>query len=64
MSNLDLKVEAKKRGVFQWEIAEALGVAETSLSRRMRHELPTDEKEKILGIINNLAKRKAGEQSG
>ena len=41
-----------------WQIAEALGIQETALSRKLRHELPTEEKNKILGIIEALAQER------
>ena len=56
MTNADIKVEAMRAGVKLWELAEALGIADTSLSRKLRHELPEDEKQKILEIIDQLSK--------
>ena len=38
-----------------WQIAEALGIADCSLSRKLRRELPDDEKAKIFAIIRELA---------
>lgn len=38
-----------------WQIAEALGIADCSLSRKLRRELPAEEKEKIFSIIRELA---------
>lgn len=37
-----------------WRVAEALGMADTSLSRKLRHELPEEEKMKILDVIERL----------
>lgn len=56
MTNADIKVAAMRAGVKLWELAEALGIADTSLSRKLRHELPEDEKQKILEIIDRLSK--------
>ena len=56
MTNADIKVEAMRAGVKLWVLAEALGIADTSLSRKLRHELPEDEKQKILEIIDRLSK--------
>ena len=55
MSNLDLRNEAKKSGVKLWQIAERMGIADFNLSRKLRHELPDEEKEKIMSIIRELA---------
>lgn len=54
MPNREIKIAALDAGVKLWRVAEALGIADTSLSRKMRRELPTEEKKKILGIIESL----------
>ena len=56
MTNTDIKVAALQAGVKLWELAEALGIADTSLSRKLRRELPDEEKQKILEIIDQLSK--------
>lgn len=47
---------AAGNGVRLWQIAEALGIADCSLSRKMRKELPPDEKERIVRIIRELSR--------
>ncbi len=56
MSNQDIRRMAAGAGVKLWQIADALGIADCSLSRKLRKELPQDEKEKIFSIIRRLAK--------
>lgn len=56
MKNQDIRRTAAGAGVKLWQIAEALGIADCSLSRKLRKELPDDEKEKIFSIIDRLAK--------
>ncbi len=56
MKNQDIRRTAAGSGVKLWQIAEALGIADCSLSRKLRKELPNDEKEKIFSIIDQLAK--------
>lgn len=56
MKNQDIRRTAAGSGVKLWQIAEALGIADCSLSRKLRKELPNDEKEKIFSIIAELAK--------
>ena len=56
MANLDIRAEAVSHGVRLWRLAEELGIADASLSRKLRKELPRDEKEKIFSIIRRLAK--------
>ena len=55
MSNQDIRRTAAGAGVKLWQIAEALGIADCSLSRKLRRELPDDEKAKIFAIIQELA---------
>ena len=56
MNNVEIRNELRKRRMFNYELAELLGVSEFTLSRKLRKELPEDEKQRILEVI-----RKAGE---
>lgn len=56
MANLDIRANAVRYGVKLWQVADELGIADTSLSRKLRRELPPDERDKILSIIDKLAK--------
>lgn len=55
MRNQDIRRAAAGAGVKLWQIAEALGIADCSMSRKLRRELPAEEKEKIFSIIQELA---------
>lgn len=55
MTNQDIRRTAAGAGVKLWQIAEALGIADCSLSRKLRRELPAEEKERIFSIIQKLA---------
>lgn len=55
MENRELRLTAAGAGVRLWKIAEVLGIADYTLSRRLRRELPAEEKQKILKIIEDLA---------
>lgn len=55
MENQDVRRTAAGAGVKLWQIAEALGIADCSLSRKLRRELSAEEKEKIFGIIQDLS---------
>ena len=57
MNNLEVRHAMKLNRVFSYEVAEALGIADTTMSRKMRKELDTEEKEKVLAIIEKLARR-------
>ncbi len=56
MNNTDIRKYAKTHGVRLWQIADELGISEITMSRKLRYELSEDEKQKILEIIDELAK--------
>lgn len=56
MSNQDIRRTAAGAGVKLWQIAEALGIADCSFSRKLRKELPQEEKNRIFEIIKDLSK--------
>lgn len=58
--NDHIKRYAKDRGVKLWEVAYRYGITDATFSRKLRRELPTQEQEKIMEIINELAKEKEG----
>ena len=55
MANLEIRMEAKRHGVFLWQVAARCGMIDGNFSRKLRKELPPEEKKKILGIIAQLA---------
>lgn len=58
MHNKEIRSTAKNAGVRLWEVAAAYGINDGNFSRKLRQELPQEEKEKILAIINRLAQEK------
>ena len=55
MTNQDIRRTAAGAGVKLWQIADALGIADCSLARKLRKELPQEEKDRIFGIIRELS---------
>ena len=55
MCNQDIRQTATKSSVRLWRIADALGITDSSFSRKLRKELPQEEKEKIFSIIQKLS---------
>ena len=55
MFNQDIRRTAAGAGVKLWQIAEALGISDCNFSRKLRKELPQEEKERIFGIIRELS---------
>lgn len=55
MKNTDVRQYAKSRSIYLWQIAEALGISEPTMTRRMRTELSEEDKHNMLAIIDELA---------
>ncbi|MCC2175325.1 hypothetical protein AAAV73_06540 [Hominicoprocola fusiformis] len=55
MCNIDVRRAAAGSGVRLWQVADALGIADAQLSRKLRKELPDEEKQKIFEIIRNIS---------
>lgn len=60
-ANMEIRTMAKDSGVKLWEVAEAIGITDGMLSRKLRRELPQVERRKILSIVADIAKRKEEE---
>lgn len=56
MNNTEIRTFAKASRVRLWQIAEALGMQDSAFSRKLRKELPKEEKEQILCIIKKLSR--------
>lgn len=56
MQNLRIRDKARIENVPLWKIANALGIADATFSRKLRFEFSEDETQKILNIIDELAK--------
>ena len=54
-ANREVRAYSIKKGVLLWEIAEAIGISDSSFSRKLRRELPAEERERILAIIDQIA---------
>ena len=58
MKNKKIREAAAAAGVRLWEIAERYGVNDGNFSRKLRRELPDDEREHVLSIIDEIAKER------
>jgi len=54
MRNMDIRNAVLNNGVKFYQIAEKLGISDAALSKRLRNELPEEEKQKILNLINEI----------
>lgn len=56
MKNLEIRHALAKKKMKYWQLADLLGIADGTLSRKLRYEIEGEEKEKILSIIENFRK--------
>lgn len=53
-ANEEIRNMIKTNGVFQWEVADALGVSEVTLIRWLRTPLLDTKKENVIQAINKV----------
>lgn len=54
--NENIKNQIKESNIFQWQVAEQVGVSEFTLSKWFRHEITGARLEKINKAIDELTK--------
>lgn len=59
-ANVEIREAAKRSGVKLWQIAENIGLSDATFSRKLRRELPEDERDRVLSVIKQLAMKSAG----
>lgn len=57
MANLEVRTLLMEKNIRHFALAKELGIAEATLSRKLRDELPYTEKQKMIETINKLANR-------
>jgi hypothetical protein len=55
MANEQIRILAKAKGVPLWRIAHEIGISEPSMTRKLRFEIPQDERKRFIEIIEKLA---------
>lgn len=55
MKNALIRNALQETGMKHWELADLLGIGETTLCRKLRHELPMDEQ---LAIVKKIEEAK------
>ena len=64
VANEQIREAAKVSGVFLWKVADKLHIHESSLSRKLRRELSASERQRILGIIADIAAEQRNQEGG
>lgn len=55
MKNIDIRSVAKSAGVRLWQVADYVGISESTFFRSLRRELPECEKKRIRLAIQAIA---------
>ena len=55
-ANVDIRTACNDNNIPLWMLAEKLKCADTTLSKKLRRELPPKKKREILDIIEQLGK--------
>lgn len=58
MANEALKRHARAEKVFLWEVAEQFGISESTFCKRLRRELPPEERDLVMKKIREIAETK------
>lgn len=51
--NKEVRAAMENADLYQWEVAERIGVSDSTFSRMLRHELPAEQKDEILRAIES-----------
>ena len=60
MANQIIRDELREQKVYQWELAKALGISESTMVRKMRIEMSDEETRELLALIDSIALGKMG----
>jgi hypothetical protein len=62
LTNQKLRDMLKKKKIYLWQIAEKLGIHETTLVRRFRHELTAEQEQQVLLAVEEISLERGKEQ--
>ena len=62
MKNREIREYAKAHRTPLWEIADFIGVSEPTMTRKLRHELPEGEKQRVMEAIKQIAAEREEER--
>lgn len=64
MYNKDIRTYAKENNVKLWQIAKAMGISEPTMTRKLRSELPEQDKQTFRRIVDELSAQDAISKEG
>lgn len=61
MKNIEIREAIKESGFRHWQIADIIGVADTTFCRMLRRELPESKKQEIMTAIERAKEEHSNE---
>lgn len=55
-NNRIIREALAEMGLFNWQLADLLNCSVDTIQRKLRHEMPTDEQERIAQLIREAAR--------
>lgn len=62
-ANCEIRSECRKYGIKLWELAAWIGISEATMTRKLRQELPSEQRDHILNMIYKLVEHKAEQEA-
>lgn len=60
LANMEIRAAMQEAGLYQWEVAFALGISEMTLARWLRTPMTEKQKEQVLAAIAQLTSAEEG----
>lgn len=58
MCNDKIRLQLKEQKIFLWQLAEEIGIHESTLIKRLRKKLPEEQEKQILLAIESIKKHR------
>ena len=56
MANQKIRDELRRRGIRFWQLADAWGCSEPTVYRRLRHELPPEQRAEVMSLLRQISR--------
>lgn len=57
-TNRDVRLAISDAGFYLWQVAETLGVTDSTFSKKLRREMPADEKDTVLRAVERMKEQR------
>lgn len=60
-TNESCRRHAKNNGVYLWQVADRLGISESALTKKIRHEFSDKDREAFINAVDQIVKERAAD---